>query len=90
MSQGNPNSPILRNILILFVLAAVVLGVLWFWLQSNEAAAPAPASPAVPSTEWTTAPEGGIPVQLPETPMTNVPVENLGPEADEPDQQETN
>lgn len=35
--------------------------------------------PTVPSTEWTAAPEGGVEVDLPETPMRNVPVE---PESD--------
>ena len=28
-----------------------------------------------PSSEWTTAPEGGVEVNLPETPMRNVPIE---------------
>lgn len=33
-----------------------------------------------PSTEWTTAPEGGVEVDLPDTPMRVVPDEETTPE----------
>lgn len=39
---------------------------------TEDASAPAVAPP---STEWTTAPEGGVEADLPDTPMRNVPAE---------------
>lgn len=45
----------------------------------GESEAPAPDAPA-PSTEWTTAPEGGVEVNLPETPIRNVEREDAATE----------
>ena len=64
-----------RNIWIFIFLLAIVLGGIWLWVQSEQSAEPAPSSASQPSSEWTTAPEGGVKVNLPETPMTNAPVD---------------
>lgn len=89
MPQDKPNHSKRNNALIFIILLAVALGAFWLWIQSEQRVEPASTSNAPPSTEWTTAPEGGVEVDLPEAPMTNVPLKNPVPEADEPDQQET-
>lgn len=51
----------------------------------TEQATP-PAEP--PSTEWTTAPEDGVPVDLPNTPVRAVPIEDTNAEDKaDPDQE---
>ncbi|MGB3472451.1 MAG: hypothetical protein WBA51_16675 [Erythrobacter sp.] len=42
--------------------------------------------PEPPSTEWTTAPEGGVEVDLPETAMRVVPGEETTPEEEASDE----
>ncbi|WP_336985631.1 hypothetical protein [Altererythrobacter aquiaggeris] len=85
MSQVDQNRPLLRNLLIALVLAAGLIGAFWIWRQSEQTQAPAPITTTNPSPEWTTAPEGGVPVTLPETQMTNAPLEEPAPEEGQPD-----
>lgn len=68
---------------VILVLAAVAIaaGAYYYSEQiSGDRGNPAPP----PSAEWTTAPEDGVKVNLPQTPMTNVPV--ASPAAGEPDE----
>ncbi|AKH43687.1 hypothetical protein FHS61_002875 [Altererythrobacter atlanticus] len=59
-------------VILLFVLLAV-----WFLDPFGETPEPAPAE--TPNPDFTTAPEEpGVPVDLPDTPMTNTPVEEPG------------
>ncbi|WP_114520878.1 hypothetical protein [Altererythrobacter sp. ZODW24] len=63
---------------LLWVLIALVLAVavlFWFMRMVDQSAEPALETAQLPSSEWTTAPEGGVDVDLPETKMTNVPTE---------------
>lgn len=56
---------------------AVAIGAYYYFAQTR-AAPEVPPTP--PSTEWTTAPEGGVAVDLPQTTMTNTPPEQDDPE----------
>lgn len=63
----------------LLIAAVIVIGGVWFWMKSERAAESEQAALVHPSTEWTTAPEGGVQVDLPKAPMTNTPVESPAP-----------
>ncbi|TRD11641.1 hypothetical protein FGU71_07030 [Erythrobacter insulae] len=55
----------------------------YFGMQQEE------PEPTVPSSEWTRAPEGGVKVDLPETPLRTVPIEPAeGPSEETADQSE--
>ena len=84
MAKEKPGFSRTRNIWIFLIVLGIVLGGLWLWIQSEQRVEPAPSSTSKPSSEWTTTPEGGVKVDLPETPMRNVPVE--GSDSD-PEQQ---
>ena len=61
-------------LILVFMLFALI--VIWFLDPFGDVPTPPPAAEPTPSTEWTTAPEEpGVPVELPETPMTETPVE---------------
>ena len=62
----NPFWPLLVGLLI-------ILGFIVFFSDVFTGRSSAPEEVPVPSTEWTTAPEGGVEVDLPET--TIVPAE---------------
>jgi hypothetical protein len=67
--------------LVLLAIGAAV----WFARPLGEPTMVEPSRPAPQSTEWAPEPEGSaVPVTLPKTPMTNVPVEDKGaaPEAE--------
>lgn len=63
----------------------IVIGVLfailayWFYDPIGEVAVPEEPETTLPSDEFKTAPEGGVPVRLPETPMTSKPIETGAP-----------
>jgi hypothetical protein len=68
-------------VLVLLAIGAAV----WFARPLGETAKVEPSGPAAQSTEWAPEPEGSaVPVTLPKTQMTNVPVDDKGaaPEAD--------
>ena len=64
---------------VVIVVASVAILLIFRTYFYDEEAVP-DMSP--PSTEWTTAPEGGVEVNLPETPMRNVPIEGTDDETD--------
>jgi len=64
-------------ILIIAVLFAILI--YWFFDPVGEVPVAEEPEATLPSDEFTTAPEGGVPVQLPETPMTNTPTETQSP-----------
>ena len=67
-------SPRKMTIGILVVLAILLFVSLFYFAPFAENPPEEPAPP--PSTEWTTRPEEpGVEVDLPDTPMTNVPAE---------------
>jgi len=69
--MNEDRKPFLIKVGVLVVATVAVLMILRVYFADRE---PEPeVSP--PSSEWTTAPERGVDVNLPETPMHNVPVE---------------
>jgi|GEM_PF-3015506 len=69
--MNDERKPFLGKVGVIVVATLAVLMILRVYFADRE---PNPeVSP--PSTEWTTAPESGVDVNLPETPMINVPVE---------------
>jgi len=60
----------------------IVVGAVFFFTQPETPNEAAPTSPQPPSTEWTTAPEGGVDVNLPDTPMRRVEPEDTGTDGD--------
>lgn len=69
----------------LLVLAAVVAVAAFFMLGRPAGDAPGESvRQTVPSGDFTTRPEGGVEVDLPDTPMTNAPREQAGDTAPEP------
>jgi len=71
-------------ILILIVVILVAIAAFWFAMPRNQPEEIAEAEPAHQADEWVVAPEGGIDVNLPETPMTNAPVEGAAEEVAPP------
>lgn len=67
------------TILLLIVGIVVAVGAYYWFAQLRTER----VEPTRPDPEWTTAPEGGVKVNLPETPMTNVPRDDA--EAEPPD-----
>jgi hypothetical protein len=65
-----------RKWLWMLALAVIVAaGAIWLYsMQERPSTRDRYADP--PSAEWTTRPEGGVEVDLPDTPMTNVPLED--------------
>ncbi|NVE96001.1 hypothetical protein [Altererythrobacter lutimaris] len=52
------------------VIALLIIAGVWAFFGDAFSGSEVPAEePQPPSTEWTTAPEGGVEVDLPETPM---------------------
>lgn len=64
----------------LAVLVIAVLVLLFRAMGSEDDEVP--SQEPVPSTEWTTAPEGGVDVNLPDTPMRNVRPDENAPEGE--------
>lgn len=58
-----------------FAALVAIFAVLWLAREFDSADEETAASSATPSAEWTTAPEGGVPVDLPEARMTNAPTD---------------
>lgn len=83
VTQEKPEFTKARNIWVFLIVLGIVLGGLWLWIRSEQRAEPAPSSVSQPSSEWTTAPEGGVKVNLPETPMTNVPAQGSDPDPEQ-------
>lgn len=67
------------------VIIGVLFAILAYWFYNPVGDVPVAEEPeaALPSDEFTTAPQGGVPVQLPETPMTNTPIETGAPQGTE-------
>jgi len=63
------------------VVIGVLFAILVYWFYDPVGEVPVAQAPetTLPSDEFTTAPEGGVPVQLPETPMTTTPIETGAP-----------
>jgi len=57
--------------IVIALLFAVLI--VWFSSPTREVAQDGTPETDAPIAEFTTAPEGGVPVNLPDTPMTNVP-----------------
>ncbi|MCU0946927.1 MAG: hypothetical protein MUF47_01560 [Porphyrobacter sp.] len=55
---------------VLLTSAAIAAGAYYYFQQTNGKV---PTSPGQPNPDFTTAPEGGVKVNLPTTPMTNAP-----------------
>ena len=69
-----------RKTNLLWILVIALLGVLvviWFLSPAadDDFLDPAGTETGVPEASLTVAPEGGVPVDLPDTPMTNAPEE---------------
>ncbi len=64
--------------IILIILLFAIL-IYWFYDPVGEVPVAEEPETALPSDEFTTAPEGGVPVQLPETPFTSAPMETGAP-----------
>ncbi len=79
MSDPKSSSSNKRAVWLIAIAVIVGMGLFWSWTQSQQAARDERAAATPPSTEWTTAPEEGVDVKLPETQMTNVPMENPAP-----------
>ncbi len=69
--QSGLGRPLKGTILIALAGAGVAAGI-WYYLGQTRGGRDTAEAPP-PSTEWTSAPEGGVDVELPETPMTNAP-----------------
>lgn len=78
MATGNKSSisPFWAVVIILLIIAG---GIFFFTDVLRQDQAPE-RELEPPSTEWTTAPEGGVEVDLPDTPMRVVPEEETTPE----------
>jgi len=88
MNSGKTGSsrPTVLIALVLIGVAVAAGGYYFFELMRKDR--DPPTQP--PSSEWTTAPEGGVEVNLPETQMTNVPVAPpIAEETDQPGTAET-
>ncbi|MDZ4306732.1 hypothetical protein [Allopontixanthobacter sp.] len=73
-----------RKTNLLWILVIALLGVLvviWFLSPAtdDDFIEPEATEMLAPEPMMTTAPEGGVPVQLPDAPMTNVPEEQPTP-----------
>lgn len=80
MPDPKPSSSNRRAAWLIAIAVVVAIGIFWAWTRSEQAAREEQAAPIPPSTEWTTAPESeGVDVKLPDTPMTNVPLESPAP-----------
>lgn len=66
--------------IVLALIGTAIAAGAYYWFEQIRAEREAPPRP---SPEWTTAPEGGVEVDLPETPMTNVPPPAPGAEKQE-------
>ncbi|KWV92119.1 hypothetical protein AUC45_13350 [Erythrobacter sp. YT30] len=62
------------------MLLLLVLGAVFFFIDFTQGEQAPERELEQPSTEWTTAPEGGVEVDLPDTPMRVVPEEETTPE----------
>ena len=80
MTDARDNPPGRSNwfwILVIGLLFAILI--YWFYNPVGDVPVAEEPETALPSDEFTTAPEGGVPVQLPDTPMTNTPIETGTP-----------
>lgn len=78
MASGNKPtiSPFWAIVIVLLIIVGAV-----FFFTDNMLQDQVPAGELEPpSTEWTTAPEGGVEVDLPDTPIRVVPDEETTPE----------
>lgn len=57
---------------VIVIALLLILGVLVMFSDVFTGSDPAPEEPLPTSTEWAPAPEGGVDVAIPETPMRNV------------------
>ncbi len=70
------------NLLWILVIALLgVLVVIWFLSPAtdDDFIEPTSTETAAPDAMLTTAPDGGVPVELPDAPMTNVPEDQPSP-----------
>lgn len=56
----------------LVIALLIIVGVVVFFTQTGFRNDAVPTAPSTPSTEWTTAPDAGVEVELPETPLRRV------------------
>lgn len=87
MYGDDPETPSRKWIWLLILAVVIAAGVIWLYnKQEGRADLNRVAEP--PSAEWTTRPEGGVEVDLPDTPMTNAPIEEEeAPDANREDEQ---
>ncbi len=64
---------------ILVIVLLLILGALVLFGDVLTGSERTSQEPQAQSTEWAPAPEGGVEVETPETPMRNVPMENGDP-----------
>jgi hypothetical protein len=57
------------------IMLLIVVGAVFFFTDIVRQDPAPEREPQVPSTEWTTAPEGGVEIDLPDTPVRVVPDE---------------
>ncbi len=67
----------LWSIVVVFLFLILIV---WFLNPVGEVPPTEPPAVQQPDPNYTLAPEGGVPVQLPDTPVTSVPVEAASPE----------
>lgn len=65
------NAKVTRNIAVVVLASAAILAGAYYYF--DRARPDRENLPPRPNPDFTTAPEGGVKVNLPETPMTNVP-----------------
>ncbi len=81
MTNEQDNPPERGNWFWIAIIAAL-FAILAYWFYDPVGEVPVAEQPGagMPGDEFTAAPQGGVPVQLPETPMTSTPVETGTPE----------
>lgn len=81
MTDFQDNTPERGNwfwILVIGILFAILI--YWFYDPVGEVPVAEDTNAVVPGTEFTTAPDDGVPVDLPDVPVTAVPGEAQGAE----------